>query len=53
VNRDEAIARFKRLVTKHGLQWGPSVPAEAYAEMGEIAKVTTEQDRREALGLPR
>jgi hypothetical protein len=54
MTREEAIQRFRALVARYGLQWTASVPREAHIEMAEINKVlTTEADRREALGLPR
>lgn len=50
--RQEAIAEFRALVGRYGIQWDANVPREAYERMNAVGKVLTERDRREALGLP-
>lgn len=53
MSRDEAIRTFKRLVAQHGTSWTgrQPIPPEDWALIGETAKVLTDADRREALGL--
>jgi hypothetical protein len=47
---DEAKAKFRLLVQRYGLQWtAMHVPQSAWDELAKINKVTTEQDRRDAL----
>jgi hypothetical protein len=53
MTRNEAMAAFRDLITRHGLQWTAAVPASAYERMREINQVLTAEDRREALGLRR
>lgn len=55
MTRDEAKAEFCALVARYGFQWTKqSVPDKAaWDRMQEVNKIlTTEKDRREALGLP-
>lgn len=52
MTREQAIAEFRALVAQYGLQWRANVPREACERLNEVNKVlTTERDRREALGL--
>ena len=51
MTKQEAIATFRALVARHGLQWNARVPAEDYARLAECNKVMSETDRRAALGL--
>jgi len=52
MTRDEAIAEFRRLVSRYGIHWRADVPREAHERLAEVNRVlTTERDRREALGL--
>lgn len=51
LTRDQAIAKFKRLVKQYGLQWTAAVPRAAYDELATCNKILTTADRREALGF--
>jgi hypothetical protein len=54
MTKEAAILSFRQLVARYGLQWKADVPQSAHIQMAEICKVlTTPEDRREALGLPR
>jgi hypothetical protein len=52
VTKDEAVARFRELTRRYGVQWRADVPREAWDELNKCNEVLTEADRREALGLP-
>jgi len=53
LTREQAIAEFRLLVRQYGLRWTASVPASAYERLNRVNTIlTTENDRREALGLP-
>lgn len=47
----KAIATFRLLVARYGLQWTADVPREAHIQLAECNKRLTEKDRRAALGL--
>jgi len=49
--REQAIAAFRALVARYGLQWTAQVPREAYDQLAQCDRVLSERDRREALGL--
>ena len=51
MTRDHAMARFRDLVSRYGLQWTATVPREAYDELAAINRTLTAADRRIALGL--
>jgi hypothetical protein len=44
-----ALAKYRGLVARHGLKWGPEVPASAHDELREINKHLTAEDRRSVL----
>lgn len=46
---------YRALIDRYGLRWtAKTVPTqEPWDQLGEVNKVLTEEDRREALGLPR
>lgn len=52
MTKEQAKERFRALVAEYGLRWTKDVPAAAHIEMAEIGKILSEQERREALGLP-
>lgn len=52
MQREEAIAAFRRLTQLYGTQWTAQVPREAFDELRRINRVLSEADRRQALGLP-
>lgn len=51
--REEAIASFRSLVSRHGLHWDARVPESAYAELARANTVLTARDRLEAVMLRR
>ncbi|WP_070401297.1 hypothetical protein [Hydrogenophaga sp. PML113] len=51
ITREHALATFKTLVARYGLQWTAAVPAIAYQQLARCNTVLTTRDRREALGL--
>lgn len=51
MTREVAMAKFKALVQRYGLQWTAQVPKSAYQELAACNTVLNEKDRREALGL--
>lgn len=51
ITRECALATFKTLVARYGLQWTAAVPAIAYQQLARCNTVLTTRDRREALGL--
>lgn len=54
MTREQAVVVFRDLVRRHGLQWtAASVPErEPWDRMAEVNKILSEDDRRQALGLP-
>ena len=53
MTKEEAQAEFRALISSYGWQWTTVVPESAWKRLKEINKVlTTEADRREALGWP-
>jgi hypothetical protein len=46
--RETAIARFRVLIARYGIQWQADVPREAWDELASINQFLTEKDRREA-----
>jgi hypothetical protein len=55
LSRDAAMALFRQLVARHGLQWTVrAVPGQsAWDQMTRCNAVLSTEDRREALGLKR
>jgi len=53
MTREAAMARYRLLVARYGLQWTPrTVPDQwAWDAMERINEVLTTEDRREALGM--
>ena len=51
MTREQAIASFRALVARYGLQWRNDVPREAYDQLDAVNEILTERDRREALGF--
>jgi hypothetical protein len=51
----EAMDVFRALVRRYGIRWTPAVVPDAgpWEQLAEVNRVLTEDDRREALGLPR
>lgn len=50
--REEAFAEYQELITKHGLNWTASVPAQAWDTLAETIRWLSIKDRRRAAGLP-
>lgn len=54
MTRDEAMTTFRELVRRHGLRWtARDIPQVHWDLLNDCNKVLTEDDRREAIGLPR
>ena len=53
LTRDQAMAEFRALTSRHGLRWTADVPRHAWDRLAEVDRVLDEKDRREALGLPK
>jgi hypothetical protein len=49
LGKPEAIILFRQLVAAHGLRWGPSVPASAYADLQRVSEVLSPEEKRAAL----
>lgn len=49
MEKEEAKAQFRRLVSLYGLQWTARVPAHAWDVLARINQVLTAADRREAV----
>jgi len=53
MTKEQAQAEFRALISAYGWQWTAVVPESAWKRLKEVNKVlTTEADRREALGWP-
>jgi hypothetical protein len=52
MTREQAMAAFRALVARHGLQWNARVPKQDYQTLARCNAVLSYADRREALGLP-
>lgn len=51
MEREEAKAQLRRLISLYGLQWTAAVPARAWAVLARINQVLDATDRRQvALG---
>lgn len=46
---EKAKRRFAEMISLYGVQWGASVPREAYEELAALNKVLSEDDRRSAM----
>jgi hypothetical protein len=53
MTREQAMEAFRKLTLRYGLQWRADVPRDAWDQMAAINAILTEEDRREALGIPR
>lgn len=49
LGKDEAVTKFRALVSRYGLRWDARVPQHAYEEMARVNEVLDERDRRTAL----
>jgi len=49
MEKDEAKAQFRRLVSLYGLQWTARVPRHAWDVLERINQVLTAADRREVI----